>query len=223
MTTFTPEAQALLDHYLAEAKVALGESASVDSDDVLRDVRDHIERELAQHQSPVSVVELEEVLRRLGVPAQWAADSDNTLANRIAAQVVTRLSCRGVRRRSKRTFIGLPLWDIAYGPDIEKGEKRGRARGIIALGDVATGWLAIGGLARGGIALGGVAFGGIAIGGCAVGVLASGGAAIGGIAIGGGALGIVAIGGGMIGVFTAGNGQGIGYSHLHGWWDHLRR
>ena len=49
-----------------------------------------------------------------------------------------------VRRRSKLTLFGLPLYDIATGPDPEKGERRGHARGIIAVGDFATGVLAIG-------------------------------------------------------------------------------
>jgi hypothetical protein len=96
---------------------------------------------------------------------------------------------RGVRRRSSIVIMGLPLYHLAMGPDIEAGEIRGHAKGIIAIGDIATGWLAIGGLARGIIA----------IGGCALGLVAFGGAAVGGLAIGGGALGIVALGGGAVG------------------------
>ncbi|HEY6271440.1 MAG TPA: hypothetical protein VIX19_05530 [Terriglobales bacterium] len=46
-----------------------------------------------------------------------------------------------VRHRSEQTLFGLPLIDIASGPDPERGEKHGRARGIIAIGDEARGWL----------------------------------------------------------------------------------
>lgn len=100
------------------------------------------------------------------------------------------------RYRSERTLFGHPLIDIAYGPD--PGERAGKARGIIALGDDAIGLIAVGGLARGGIAIGGLAFGGIAIGGIAVGGLgAQGGLAVAGLAaLGGFALsGYFAIGG----------------------------
>lgn len=118
-----------------------------------------------------------------------------------------------IRRQSSRRFCGLPLWAIAIGPDWERDEMRGHARGIFALGDIATGWFACGGLARGIFAIGGLAiglfaFGGgaigilIAVGGGAVGSIAFGGGAIGGIAIGGGACGYYAFGGGAVGVHT---------------------
>lgn len=112
----------------------------------------------------------------------------------------------GTRKRSGRMICGLPLYDIALGPDLEKGEARGHARGIIAIGDVATGWLALGGVARGIVAVGGAAWGFVSVGGMAVGGLALGGAAAGGLAIGGGAIGIVAVGGGAIGYYAAGGG-----------------
>lgn len=117
---------------------------------------------------------------------------------------------RGVRKRSSITIMGLPLYHIAMGPDIEAGQMRGHAKGIIAIGDIATGWLAIGGLARGVIA----------IGGCALGVVALGGAAVGGLAIGGGALGIVALGGGAIGYLACG-GWAFGAHVLRGF-DRIR-
>ncbi len=62
------------------------------------------------------------------------------------------------------------------GPDPEKGELRGHARGIIAIGDFATGVLAVGGLARGIVAMGGLALGAlVGVGGVCVGALALGG------------------------------------------------
>lgn len=114
---------------------------------------------------------------------------------------------RGIRKRSNRIYWGLPLYDIAMGPDPEKGEMRGHAKGIIAIGDIATGVLALGGIARGVIALGGLAAGLLlGIGGLSTGLLAFGGMAIGGIAIGGGAVGVIAIGGGAFGYYAVGGG-----------------
>src|SRR5262245_44817938 len=114
---------------------------------------------------------------------------------------------RAIRRESSRKIFGLPLWAIAIGPDWQRGEMRGHARGIFALGDIATGWVACGGLARGFLAIGGLAIGLVSFGGAAIGVLlAVGGAAAGGIAIGGAAAGLVAIGGGAFGYYALGGG-----------------
>jgi Short C-terminal domain len=108
----------------------------------------------------------------------------------------------GIRRESSRKLYGLPLWAIAIGPDWERGEMRGHARAIFALGDMATGWFAFGGLARGIVAVGGLAIGLFAFGGGAVGGVAFGGGAAGLIAIGGGACGYYALGGVAVGVHT---------------------
>jgi hypothetical protein len=87
------------------------------------------------------------------------------------------LQYRGVRRQSDDEFLGLPLYSIAIGPDLARGEMRGHARGVLAVGDLATGVIAIGGLARGFVAIGGAAAGLVAIGGAAAGQFAVGGAA----------------------------------------------
>lgn len=116
---------------------------------------------------------------------------------------------RGVRKRSNYEYLGLPLWSIASGPDPEKGESRGHAKGVLAIGDIATGIIALGGFARGFIAFGGLAVGVIAVGGLAIGGLAFGGLAIGVAALGGGAVGWVAIGGAAAGYYAAG-GAAIG-------------
>ena len=111
----------------------------------------------------------------------------------------------GYEYKSKRTWFGLPLLHVANGIDPKTGKAR-HARGIVAVGGVATGWLAIGGRAYGGIAFGGIACGGLAIGGLAAGVvsfgglalaliLALGGLAVAPVAIGGLALGYLAVGG----------------------------
>lgn len=108
-----------------------------------------------------------------------------------------------VRRRSETIVLGLPLWEIAQGPDPEKGETRGHAKAIIAIGDMATGVVAVGGFARGVIALGGLAIGVVSFGGAAVGaLLAFGGAALARVAFGGFACGYYAVGGGTIGQYV---------------------
>ena len=114
---------------------------------------------------------------------------------------------RSVRRKSDFVIGNLPLFCLAMGPDPSRGEVRGHAKGIIAIGDIATGVLAIGGLARGVVAIGGLAVGLVTLGGCSIGVLAAvGGLAIGGIAFGGGAVGGVAMGGGAAGYYATGGG-----------------
>jgi len=114
---------------------------------------------------------------------------------------------RRVRYRSAAEFGGLPLVCIATGPDLAKGELRGHARGILAIGDIATGVVALGGLARGLVAFGGLAVGVIAFGGASFGALAAvGGLAVGSIALGGGAVGWTAIGGGAVGTYACGGG-----------------
>src|SRR5260370_38058334 len=125
----------------------------------------------------------------------------------LSAPAFSKFAVKGIRRQSSRKFCGLPLWAVAIGPDSERGEMRGHARGIFAFGDMATGWFAFGGLARGFIAFGGLAIGLFAFGGAAIGVLvAVGGVAIGGIALGGSAIGGVAIGGGAFGYYALGGG-----------------
>ena len=108
------------------------------------------------------------------------------------------------RWKSSATFLEYPLVSIALGPDSANNEIRGHARGIIAIGDVATGVLALGGIARGAIALGGLALGGIALGGCGIGILTFAGLALGYIAIGGCAIAYAAMGGLAIGHYAMG-------------------
>jgi len=113
---------------------------------------------------------------------------------------------KGIRWAVGRTPWGYPVLSIALGPDMERGDLRGHARGMVAIGDIATGWIAAGGVAWGGLAFGGLALGLIAIGGLAVGGVALGGLALGGIAWGGGAVGLVAMGGGAVGYYACGGG-----------------
>ena len=134
---------------------------------------------------------------------------------------------KGIRRQSKTTLGGLPLWSVALGPDLDKGEMRGHAKGIFAFGDMATGVFAAGGLARGVVAFGGLAIGLASFGGLGIGlVLALGGAAAGGVAIGGGAAGVYAMGGGAVGTHvlsaTQCDAEALDFfSRTFEWWQQL--
>jgi hypothetical protein len=114
---------------------------------------------------------------------------------------------RGVRRRASWGIGDIPFYDIALGPDLKRGELRGHAKGVIAIGDFATGFIAIGGLSRGVIAVGGLAAGLVSFGGLSVGLLSAiGGLAIGGLAVGGAAGGGLAVGGAAAGYYACGGG-----------------
>ena len=115
----------------------------------------------------------------------------------------------GRRFRSRAQIFGMPVIDIAIGPSAT--QRRGRARGFIAIGDTATGVLALGGTARGLVAMGGMAFGGFSFGGLSIGLLTSlGGCAMGGIVFSGFAAGGLAQGGGAIGYMAQG-GMAVGH------------
>lgn len=75
--------------------------------------------------------------------------------------------------KSKRTLFGLPLLHINCGPGLRW------ARGVIAVGNVATGLVALGGVSAGLLSLGGaslgllLALGGVALGGVSIGAVAA--------------------------------------------------
>jgi hypothetical protein len=107
----------------------------------------------------------------------------------------------GVRYESERRIFNLPFVSIAFGPNPEKNENRGLARGFIAIGDISVGVISFGGLAFGVLSFGGASLGLAGIGGLAVGFVSLGGAAIGFLAaVGGVAIGYNAVGTLVIGV-----------------------
>lgn len=100
---------------------------------------------------------------------------------------------------SSRRVRGIPLVHIHVGPGFC------RARGVVAIGNVATGILSIGGFSLGVLSLGGFGLGLLAMGGWAVGLLAAlGGLALGFLAVGGIAVGVFAVGGLAVGVYALG-------------------
>lgn len=101
--------------------------------------------------------------------------------------------------KSQRTLFGLPLVHINI------GRKDHWARGVVAIGNIATGFVALGGVAAGLLSLGGVSFGLLlALGAVTLGAVSIGGVALGILAWGGIALGWLAVGGCAVGVYAAG-------------------
>jgi hypothetical protein len=79
---------------------------------------------------------------------------------------------RAVEYRSEQAWGTLPLVHVAVGGRQAGGRYRlGRARGVIALGDVATGLVAVGAVAVGLFAAGAVAVGLTAVGAVTAGLL----------------------------------------------------
>lgn len=101
--------------------------------------------------------------------------------------------------RSRRSLFGLPLVHINFGPGFC------RAKGIIAIGNLAAGVVALGGLAVGLFSFGGLALGlllalgCVSVGGLAVGLMVWGGVAVGLLAFGGVSCGWYAVGGVALG------------------------
>lgn len=141
-------------------------------------------------------------------------------------------SQRRLRYTSSLKFLGIPLIDVQVSnsennpaiihaksdklkPKWETAKPHQhvcRARGWIAIGDIAEGMLiAIGGRAIGTIAIGGIAIGFVALGGVSVAVIPLGGLALGLISIGGVAIGYDTIGGLALGWHSAVGGAAVAY------------
>ena len=84
---FTEEAQGILDRYLGRVKSTLRPHPSVDADEVERDVRGHIEVELAGAPAPVTADQLGSVLERLGSPSAWVPADDLPAWRRLLMRV----------------------------------------------------------------------------------------------------------------------------------------
>ena len=101
--------------------------------------------------------------------------------------------------KSERKMFGLPLVHINIGWGAKK------AKGVLAIGNIATGILSIGLLSKGILAIGLLSLGVIGIGALSIALLLSiGSIAIGTFAIGALAIGVFALGALAIGMFTTG-------------------
>lgn len=100
--------------------------------------------------------------------------------------------------KSKRTLFGLPLVHIHVGTGLYK------AKGIIAIGNLACGIISLGMLSVGILSLGVLSLGLLALGALAAGGISAGAISAGIFALGAVALGIVAVGGVAVGVYAMG-------------------
>ena len=102
--------------------------------------------------------------------------------------------CWHYEYKSRRTLWGLPLVHIHL-------MSRGlcRAKGILAIGNVATGLVALGGFSFGLVSLGAISLGLVSLGAVAAGVLAAGAVALGWLALGASAAGQYAVGAAALG------------------------
>jgi hypothetical protein len=72
MIRMTDRAQERVDEYLGRVRRALSGYPEIDSDEVVADVRSHIQTSLRERPEPVGEDELTEVLGQLGSPGRWA-------------------------------------------------------------------------------------------------------------------------------------------------------
>lgn len=186
--------------------------------------------------------DLDWVLNDMGNPQDVALDFMENL-NLKDANIKTNRNCSNCENKiyeykSKITVCGLPLIHIKLRNKYRLGLnlKLTRAKGIIAIGDIATGilfgsgiistgllsfgvisiglLLSFGALSIGGLSFGAISIGGLAIGGLAIGIEAIGGLAIAkNVAIGGGAIGTTVIGDGIKGTNTL-HGQNFNPSDI---------
>jgi hypothetical protein len=74
--SLTENAQSELDRYLRRVRSVLRAHPAVDGDEIERDIRGHIDAELAASPAPITEVRLRAVLDRLGSPSQWVPAED---------------------------------------------------------------------------------------------------------------------------------------------------
>lgn len=94
----TDDARDQLERYLRQVRSALRGHASVDADEVERDLRSHVEAELSGLPEPIDATRLQQVLDRLGTPGTLAPADD----------------LPGWRRPLERLRSGPDDWRLAY-------------------------------------------------------------------------------------------------------------
>lgn len=89
MKQLTEDAQKRLDKYNQEVRLCLQGIKTVEPDEILRDITEHIENELESAQEPVSCSDLESVLNRLGSPQQWVPTDELSWFRKISLRLRT--------------------------------------------------------------------------------------------------------------------------------------
>lgn len=132
-----------------------------------------------------------DVYEQMGEPSELAEEFNNNLEtdkNYYGIQIgIPYSSIKAYEYKSKTSLFGLPLVHINTGGSYMTK----KAKGIIAIGDIAVGFVSIGGVSTGVIAIGAVAVGPLAFGAVAVGGIALGAVAVGAVAFGAVAIGLI--------------------------------
>lgn len=87
MTEMTNAARERLEEYLRQVESALTAASGVDVDEVVADVREHVEAELSGVERPARLEDLETVLERLGRPEGWVPEEELGMFRRTIARL----------------------------------------------------------------------------------------------------------------------------------------
>ena len=109
MTIMTDSAEARLNDYLAQVRLALDAHPDVSPDEVAADICEHIDNEFAGRSRPVTLEELGPVLARLGPPSQWAGSG-------VGAPSGSAFDWKETLRGIRRTALGI-LQTLWKGPE----------------------------------------------------------------------------------------------------------
>lgn len=146
-----------------------------------------------------------DVLTSIGTPEEVAQEFSENLEEaelikyKINVGFTGLTSNRAFEYKSEASLFGLPLVHINTG-----GRYTNRkAKGIIAVGDIATGVISFGGVAVGLLTFGGIGIGLIGFGGIGIGIIGIGGVGVGAIALGGVAVGLNSFGAVAMGLYKA--------------------
>jgi hypothetical protein len=87
LAALTQDARSELNRYLRRVKAALRAYPSADADEVERDIRGHIEAELADSPAPITEDRLRGVLDRLGSPSQWVPTDELPMWHKVLVRL----------------------------------------------------------------------------------------------------------------------------------------
>ena len=76
MVEFSERAQIRLDKYMRKVSVYLRGCKTVNADDIIQNIMDHIASEVVNSTSPISDEELDNVLKKLGSPEKWVPQEE---------------------------------------------------------------------------------------------------------------------------------------------------
>lgn len=150
-----------------------------------------------------SLDKLTALARYFGVTLDWLVNGEEAQASARAEAPVVVNHYHYERWRyeykSKRTLWGMPLVHINL-----CANGLCWARGVVAVGNIATGLVSLGALSAGLFSFGAISLGLLSLGALVFGLVSAGAVAVGLVACGGMALGLVSIGGSVVGQYAIG-------------------